>query len=340
MSDVPTVRFAENVANVFFHLLTQCNLNCRHCYINPQQHGRKKLSLPTIRNWLQTLARRAPGANLVLLGGEPTLRPDLPQVVAAARLLGYATITIDTNGYLFNDILERITPVDVDTLSFSLDGASAATNDVIRGPGSFDVCTAGLRTAKAKGFRTSLIYTVSRMNLDDLPRMPDLLTELRIDHFFIQVIGLRGQSASTFRGHAQELQVSRADWETLVPQVARRTARAGIRVSYPKVYLAPGEPFACAGRVADNYFVFPNGRVYRCPLCEDYPLHSLIFKGHGLEPAAPINESDLFRLDIPEGCVMNKLIQPSNLSYRPDGTPTGQIACCLLKEELRPDRNS
>jgi Fe-coproporphyrin III synthase len=333
MSDTPTVRFAANSANIFFHLLTQCNLHCRHCYINPRQHGRRRLPLSTIRKWLEALLRRAPGANLVLLGGEPTLRPDLSHIVAAARSLGCATITIDTNGYLFNNILDRITPADVDTISFSLDGASAKTNDAIRGRGCFDACTTGARLAKEKGFRTSLIFTVSRLNLDDLSRMPDLLRKLAVDHFFIQVIGLRGQATCD---DGPDLQVSRREWETFVPPIARRIAAEGIRVSYPKVYLSPDEPFACAGRVADNYFVFPNGRVYRCPLCEDYPLHSLAFKGDCLEPTAPINESDLFGLDIPEGCVMNKLVQPGNLQYHADGTLLEKVACCLLKEELSP----
>ena len=44
---------------------------------------------------------------------------------------------------------------------------------------------------------------------------------------------------------------------------------------------------------------------------------------------------NLFNLDIPEGCVMNKLIQPDNLTYLPDGTPEYKVACCMLKEELR-----
>ncbi|MGD8835973.1 MAG: radical SAM protein, partial [Desulfobacteraceae bacterium] len=108
----------------------------------------------------------------------------------------------------------------------------------------------------------------------------------------------------------------------------------GIRVTYPKVYLGADEPFECAGRVADNYFVFPNGRVYRCPLCEDFPLHGLEFRDDRLEAAGPINETDLFQLEIAEGCVMNKLIQPDNIEYRPDGTPAYRIACCLLKEQI------
>ncbi len=329
-----TVAFSRSAANVFFHILTQCNLSCRHCYINPAQHGRRRLGLTTIRRWLAVLAERSPAANLVLLGGEPTLHPELAGVVRAARKLGYASVTIDTNGYLFNGILERVTPAHVDFFSFSLDGATAAVNDALRGQGSYDACTAGIGRAKAAGFRTSLIYTVSERNLHELQRMPDLLARLGVDHFFIQVIGLRGQSAAG--GGDAGLQVTREAWLQAVPEVARAVARQGIPVTYPKVYLSSEEPFECAGRVADNYFVFPNGRVYRCPLCEDFPLHSLRFDGSALQPASRLNERDLFALDIAEGCVMNKLIQPGNLAYGPDGRPLYKVACCLLKEQLQP----
>ena len=42
-----TVSFARNALNVFFHILTRCNLKCRHCYINPQQHGTRTLDIDT-----------------------------------------------------------------------------------------------------------------------------------------------------------------------------------------------------------------------------------------------------------------------------------------------------
>ena len=115
---------------------------------------------------------------------------------------------------------------------------------------------------------------------------------------------------------------------------AARAARHGLTVVYPKVYLDPDEPFECAGRVADNYFVFPNGRVYRCPLCEDHPLHSFELRDNRLVRRRTITESNLFELTIPEGCVMNKLVQPDNLAYDASGRPLDRIACCLLKEEI------
>lgn len=120
-----------------------------------------------------------------------------------------------------------------------------------------------------------------------------------------------------------------------MPRAAERIAERGIIVTYPKVFLAPDETFACAGQVADNYFVFPNGRIYRCPLCEDYPLHSMAFNENRLIATPKINETDLFALTIPEGCIMNRLVQPGNIEYAPDGRPLYQIACCLLKEEVR-----
>ncbi len=327
-----TVTFTKNAVNVFFHILTRCNLRCRHCYINPAQHGTNTLDLATIRSWLEAFVPDERPVNVIFLGGEPTLHPDLAEAIRHARHLRYASITVDTNGYLFNDFIQKITPGEVDYISFSLDGATAETNDPIRGKGSFEVCTAGIRQAVARGFAVSLIYTVSTANIDELTDMIPLLSDLGVTRFFIQVIGIRGPSV---HGETDMTQVSQTNWQTIVPGVAEKVATAGITVTYPKVFLSPGELFECAGNVADNYFIFPNGRVYRCPLCEDYPIHALAFENDTLHPRPSINEADLFRLDIPEGCVMNKLVQPGNLAYSPDGSPLYQIACCLLKEEMR-----
>ena len=326
-----TVAFSKNATNVFFHILTRCNLKCRHCYINRKQHGKNTLPIETINTWLRAFAGKNKKANVIFLGGEPTLHPDLPEAVFKAKSLGYSSITIDTNGYLFNDILSKVSPDVIDYFSFSLDGATRKTNDMIRGKGSFDTCIQGIKNAVQQGFGTSLIYTVSTINIHELDKIAPLLKELKIERFFLQVIGIRGKSAES---RQDKLQVSREDWLNIIPQTAQQIARLGIIVTYPKVFLNLEEPFECAGLVADNYFIFPNGRVYRCPLCEDYPLHSLIFKDNILANTPRLNESDLFSLKIPEGCVMNKLFQPDNLSYNPNGTPKYKIACCMLKEEI------
>ena len=334
MTRTTTVAFSKHSTNLFFHILTKCNLKCRHCYINPKQHGKNTLPLATITAWLKAFSQDSHSKNLIFLGGEPTLHPDLPAAVKHARKLGFGSITIDTNGYLFGGILDKVTPEELDYFSFSLDGATRQTNDRIRGKGSFDTCLAGIRKSIAKGFKNSLIYTVSSDNIHELEMLIPLLADLGIDRFYIQVIGLRGKSAKK-SASGEELQVSKSKWLATVPKIAGMIAELGITVTYPKVFLRSDEKFECAGLVAENYFVFPNGRVYRCPLCEDFPIHSLVIKDNQLIPATKLNESDFFGLNIPEGCVMNKLIQPYNLSYDRSGEPKYKIACCLLKEEIR-----
>jgi MoaA/NifB/PqqE/SkfB family radical SAM enzyme len=322
-----TVAFKPGERNVFLHLLTQCNLSCRHCYINPDQHGTSMLPKETVLHWLRLFARPERESNLILLGGEPTLHPHLALIIKAAKAMRYA-VTVDSNGFLFHDLLKRVRPDELDFLSFSLDGPSAAINDPIRGEGVFEVCTDNLRRAVALGFRTSLICTVSALNIDHLHQMPALLCELGVRRFFIQVIGLRGNSAA-----ANSLQVAPEHWREVVPEAARQAAQLGIHVTYPKVFLEPEEAFSCAGQVAQNYFVFPNGRVYQCPLCEDYPFHSFYIENDQLLQRPGITEERFFRLNIPEGCVMSNLLQsgddlPHETQYR--------ISCCMLKQEILP----
>lgn len=329
-----TVAFQKNARNVFLHILTRCNFRCHHCYINTREHGRQTLAAPTIEAWLQKLVRTDIDSNLILIGGEPTLHPDLAQVIRSARQMGYASVTVDTNGTFCHNILDRISPEDIDYFSVGLDGSTPQINDRIRGNGTFRRAVAGIEKARKKGFRLSLIYTVSRVNIADLKNMPAFLKTLGIDRFFVQVLGIRGRSA---REGAQTLQVTRRQWAAVVPRAARRAATMGIHVTYPKVFLKPSERFECAGLVADNYFAFPNGRIYRCPLCEDFPFHCLAFDKNELVPQPPVNETHFFRLSVPEGCVMNRLVQPGNLSYNANGKPRYKIACCLLKEEIEPE---
>jgi MoaA/NifB/PqqE/SkfB family radical SAM enzyme len=288
-----------------------------------------------VRRWLTLFARPERQTNLILLGGEPTLHPELPAIIRAAKSMRYA-VTVDTNGYLFHDLLEQVSPRELDYLSFSLDGPDAAINDPLRGEGVFALCTANIRRAVAAGFNTSLIYTVSGLNIEHLHRMPALLADLGVRRFFIQVIGLRGNPATTRASDTHDWQVDPGQWLAVVPRVAEDAARLGIHVVYPKVYLDPEEAFQCAGMVAENFFIFPNGRVYQCPLCEDHPIHSYVIENDQLVHRDGLNEDRFFPLTIPEGCVMNRLLQPDNICYRPDGLPVHRISCCLLKQEVRP----
>jgi len=292
------------------------------------------LDRATMEKWLELFVDPDKKSNVIFLGGEPTMHPDLAHGIAKAKALGF-TVTVDSNGYLFHDILDRTSPDLLDYLSFSLDGPDRKVNDPIRGEGVFDVCTANMHKAVSRGYNVSVIYTVSSLNIEHLHRMIPLLTEIGVKRFFIQVIGLRGKSAQGSVGE-QGWQVSPEQWLEVVPAVARQAAEAGIHVTFPKVFLDPLEKFECAGLVSDNFFIFPNGRVYRCPLCEDHPIHALRIEDDILLANEGLTEDNFFQLNIAEGCVMNKLLQPDTISYDGQGKPLHRISCCLLKQEILP----
>jgi MoaA/NifB/PqqE/SkfB family radical SAM enzyme len=328
-SSVKTLGFKAGERNVFFHLLTACNLSCVHCYIDPMQHGTNMVSRQEMLDWLKLFAEPDKKSNIIFLGGEPTMHPDLALGIKTARELGYQSITVDSNGFLFHDLLDKIAPEEA-VISFSLDGPAPEINDPIRGLDVFRVCTENLQKTITKGFDVSVIYTVSRMNIDHLDKMPELLGSFGVKRFFIQVIGFRGRSA----GARDKLQITPDEWLAKIPLVAARAADMGIKVIYPKVFLDKDEVFQCAGQVAENYFIFPNGRVYQCPLCEDYPVNSLRIENNKLIKNKGLTEDRFFTLDIAEGCVMNKLLQPGNIVYDEEGRPRHRISCCLLKQEV------
>jgi len=326
-----TLAFQANERNIFFHILTACNLSCQHCYINKEQHGIDTLPKETIASWLKLFYDPQKSSNIIFLGGEPTLHPELPFAIRSARELGYQSVTIDTNGFLHHDLLNKIDPQDA-VLSFSLDGPTPEVNDPLRGSGVYDICTKNITKAVKRGFESSLIYTVSAKNIAHLHKMPKLVKKLGVKHFFIQIIGLRGNSANS---KANEMQITPEDWLKTVPPVAKEAADLGLHVIFPKVFLDQNESFTCAGEQTENFFIFPNGRVYTCPLCEDFPIHSFNIENNKLQKNPGLTEKKFFSLHIPEGCVMNKLLQPDNLRYNQDGSPVHRISCCLLKQEMR-----
>jgi hypothetical protein len=62
-------------------------------------------------------------------------------------------------------------------------------------------------------------------------------------------------------------------------------------------------------------------------------MHGMAIENDRLVETPRINEMDLFPLEIPEGCVMNRIIQPRNLPGG-SGPPAYKIACCMLKEMI------
>ena len=63
----------------------------------PSRHG-ADASLAEIGGWLDTLAEQGGRVHIQLSGGEPTVRDDLPKIVALIRSRGFEFVQLNTNG--------------------------------------------------------------------------------------------------------------------------------------------------------------------------------------------------------------------------------------------------
>lgn len=326
-----TAQFKPQCANVFFHILTRCNLKCQHCSIDPKVHGGNILNIGTIEKWLKLLTHPCLPSNLVFLGGEPTLHPDLPKAISIAKKLGFRSISVNTNGFLFNNILRRVSPAQVDNFAFSLDGATEKINDKIRGTGSFKICLNGIQKTMKTGFNTSVCFTVSQLNMNNLKLMPKLLKDLDTQRLFVQFVGVRGRAKLI-----PNIQLNKQQWERTLSDLKKEAKKHQIWLTFPKIFLNPEEKFLCAGKCSQNLNIFPNGRVFKCPLGIDLAINFARIQSNKLiRSKKKVTENHLFDLKIPWGCPLSKIVHPDNFGLTKTGKPDFKIGCCMLKENLK-----
>ncbi len=144
---------------------TLCNLTCRHCFIScsPTNHNHELMSRAEVRRYLDEA--RSLGVNdYYFTGGEPFLNREILEILEDALAAGPATVL--TNATLLTPgragalaALERASRYSLE-VRVSLDGPSAASNDPIRGEGSFDATMGGIAALAAAGLHP--IVTVAR----------------------------------------------------------------------------------------------------------------------------------------------------------------------------------
>lgn len=94
----------------------RCNIRCPHCYHMP---GHKPD--PSITEIMDVVERVEGGRSIILMGAEPTLRDDLPRIVANIRKTG-RHVHIYTNGLRMNDdhYIRRLMAANLNAVCFSL----------------------------------------------------------------------------------------------------------------------------------------------------------------------------------------------------------------------------
>ena len=160
---------------VVWEITLKCNLKCIHCGSSAGRKRPEELSTKEAMKLCKDLAEIG-SKQACLMGGEPFLRKDWYQLGKEIKDLGMDLLMI-SNGYAVDrDILSKLSRLEIYGLSFSLDGAESSTHDYIRGvKGSFDRVIKAISMSREYDLPITVITTVNRLNLKDLPRLRDFL---------------------------------------------------------------------------------------------------------------------------------------------------------------------
>jgi radical SAM protein with 4Fe4S-binding SPASM domain len=161
-------------------LTYRCNNHCAHCY-NARERDFPELGT---QHWKAVLNRlwELGVPHIVFTGGEPTLRTDLPELVAYAESLGQIT-GLNTNGRRLADqkFLHQLVDAGLDHVQITLESCAPEVHDRMVGSGSaFDQTLRGLRNALASRLFVMTNTTMLRTNLDSMPATLDFLAALGV----------------------------------------------------------------------------------------------------------------------------------------------------------------
>jgi MoaA/NifB/PqqE/SkfB family radical SAM enzyme len=116
---------------VQYYVTARCNLRCQQCNVIYANGDQEECSLDQAKAIAANLAKI--GTSIVLLtGGEPFARSDLPEIAEAFIKQGIHP-RIQTNGFASQKQLERMVEVGVKDISISLDSLSPGLQETING---------------------------------------------------------------------------------------------------------------------------------------------------------------------------------------------------------------
>ncbi|MGI6151768.1 MAG: radical SAM (seleno)protein TrsS [Christensenellales bacterium] len=121
---------------VLLELTNRCNLACPVCFASAGEGEPKDLSLEEIAKQYDMLMERGGPFNIQLSGGEPTMREDLPEIIALGREKGFSFFQLNTNGLRLATepgYAKRLKEAGLSCAFLQFDGLRDQTHQTLRG---------------------------------------------------------------------------------------------------------------------------------------------------------------------------------------------------------------
>lgn len=253
-----------------------CNLSCSHCFVGAGEAGSAGHVPGTTLVRLISEFARLGGEGVRLTGGEPLCHPQWLELLRLAVAAGFSSVSLQTNAMLLDDrAVATLRELDFPGLAIqvSFDGASAASHDLVRGPGAFDSLMSAMGKLSRAGLagRTSIFFTEMRHNLDEIPSLLLLAEQLGVSAVATGALVACGRAADDAR-------VQPPTPSQYLRLLERHRADRGFARRYQKL----GKVAALEWRLGDaprlesctfvqHPYLDARGRLYPCVLCHADP---------------------------------------------------------------------
>lgn len=254
--------------NAIIAVTLNCNSRCTMCNIwqnkivnemKPEEY----LKLPS------TLK------DINITGGEPFLRMDLPEIVAAMKKTApKARLVLNTNGYLPR-VIERQVPkiLKIDpkfAVRVSLDGWEKIHDEIRRIPNGFKMIIESLEILDKAGVKDlGVSFTIMKKNITDLPKIFDFCRRRRLELSLTMVTSSDiyfGKNKDSLRPDNHQ-EVSKYLNQVIIKRFRSHRPKDWFRGWFEKqllnYYFSQRRPFSCDA--AENFFYLDSlGKVYSC----------------------------------------------------------------------------
>ncbi len=273
-----------------WELTYACNLACVHCLSSSGRRDPAELSTEQVLALIDEMAALQV-FYVNIGGGEPMIRPDFYDLVDYATTNGVG-VKFSTNGSRIDRAgATRLAAMDYTDIQISIDGADEATNDAVRGAGSFATARSAMDNLAEAGFGPFKISVVmTRHNIGQLSQLEALADRYGAE---LRLTRLRpaGRGADTWDElhPTADQQVELYHWLLDRPHVL--TGDSFFHLNALGEENLPGLNLCGAGRVV--CLIDPVGDVYACP----FVLHDEFKAGNVTDPggfAAVWRSSPLF----------------------------------------------
>ncbi|MHB1294763.1 MAG: PqqD family peptide modification chaperone [Anaerolineae bacterium] len=174
-------------------LTYDCQNRCTFCYADSPKRGKQVGEMDTAqtKRVIDRIFDEAHCPTVSFTGGEPTLRRDLPELVAYAKAKGMR-VNLITNGLRCAEeaFVAPLAEAGLDSAQVSVEGGSAAVHDAItQHPGSWEQSVRAVANLRAAGIHTHTNTTICGGNRDRLLELVDFIADgLHSEYFSMNMV--------------------------------------------------------------------------------------------------------------------------------------------------------